>query len=761
MTLEERRVLVYEVSRWSNGAHNYLQSWTRKDLVQILCAEMGKERKYTGTSKSKIVDHLLEIVSENKASKRVNDMENGSLPSPPNNQGPSKRQRKNDNPTRLSLPVNHLCDLNGNDNVDSAIYCQNSACRATLCQEDTFCKRCSCCICHKYDDNKDPSLWLVCNSDPPYVGDFCGLSCHVECALKNEQAGISKSVWNNILDGSFYCVSCKKVNDLLRFWRKQLLIAKDTRRVDTLCYRVLLSQKLLGETKKYQKLQEIVNLAAKKLESDVGPLFGLPVRTARGIVNRLSSGPEVQKLCASAVESLDSILSCSVSCPSSNAAKMQDATLTSPGLVSFHFVSPTSLDVILNLEHASSSSAKHLGFKFWHCKTCTVDYSMEPTHILYAPDSKFSLLDLTPATEYLLKVVSFCDTEDLGMWEVKFRTGRVENDATQCLIVERGQSSATNSSSLSNPSSSEGDESNNLITYIDQIDNPSGKHTVYYKKTATDSGKISDAGSKDASDSQNTSTGIGLGGRQGDSVSVLDEEGTMGEVGSVRNSTDHAELHSMQRQLNDGMSTDNESNIHAKEGFKAAPYEHGSDAAQPITPCKLEMSKDGLGRSCRLKSSNEEPENVTREADKDAQEGSPSKKRSGSGVCGVERMANLSFEREYIYCVKVIRWLECEGYIEKNFRVKFLTWYSLRASPEERRIVKVFIDTLVDDPLSLSGQLIDAFSERVFSKKSPDASSSGFFILISMTKLNEKVPVRQVREQEISGLKARMSVGRL
>ncbi|KAK9101699.1 hypothetical protein Sjap_018953 [Stephania japonica] len=743
MTLEERRVLLYQVSRWSNGAHHYLQSWTRKDLVQILCAEMGKEKKYAGTSKSKIVDHLLEIVCENKASKRVNDMENGSQPSPPINQGPSKRQRKNDNPTRLSLPVNNLCDLNVNENVDSVLYCQNSACKATLCREGTFCKRCSCCICHKYDDNKDPSLWLVCNSDPPYVGDFCGLSCHVECALKNEQAGISKSDCNNVLDGSFYCVSCKKVNDLLRFWRKQLLIAKDTRRVDTLCYRVLLSQKLLGETKKYQKLQEIVNLAAKKLESDVGPLFGLPVRTARGIVNRLSSGPEVQKLCASAVESLDSILSCSVSCPSSN-AKMQDATLTLPGLVSFHFVSPTSLDVILNLEHTSSSSAKHLGFKFWHCKTCTMDYPMEPTHILYAPDSKFSLLGLTPATEYLLKVVSFCETEDLGMWEVKFRTGRVENDATQCLIVERGQSSATNSSSLSNPSS-EGDESNNLITYIDQIDNPSVKRSVYYKKTAPHSGKISDAGSKDASDSQNTSIGIGLGGRQGDSVSVLDEEGIMGEVGSVRNSTYHAELHgdstalgnendvslkpqsvhSMQRQLNDVMSTDNGSNIHAKEGFKAAPYEHGSDAAQPITPCKLEMGKDGLGRSCRPKSSNEEePENVTRAADMDAQEGGPSKNRSGAH--GVECMANVSFEREYTYCVKMIRWLECEGYVVKNFRVKFLTWYSLRASPEERRIVKVFIDTLVDDPLSLSGQLVDAFSERVFSKRSSDASSGGF-----------------------------------
>ena len=96
---------------------------------------------------------------------------------------------------------------------------------------------------------------------------------------------------------------------LCRCWRKQLMMAKETRRVDILCYRVSLSQKLLNGTKKYQKLYEIVEEAVKKLEAEVGPLTGLPVKTARGIVNRLSSGPEVQRLCALALESLDSVLS--------------------------------------------------------------------------------------------------------------------------------------------------------------------------------------------------------------------------------------------------------------------------------------------------------------------------------------------------------------------------------------------------------------------------------------------------------------------
>lgn len=88
-----------------------------------------------------------------------------------------------------------------------------------------------------------------------------------------------------------------------------MTIARDTRRVDILCYRLSLSQKLLGGILQYQKLHGIVNEAMEKLEADVGPLTGLPVKRARGIVNRLSSGQEIQKLCASALESLDSVLS--------------------------------------------------------------------------------------------------------------------------------------------------------------------------------------------------------------------------------------------------------------------------------------------------------------------------------------------------------------------------------------------------------------------------------------------------------------------
>lgn len=93
-----------------------------------------------------------------------------------------------------------------------------------------------------------------------------------------------------------------------RCWRKQVKVAKETRRVDVLCYRVSLGQKLLRGTRRYQNLLQLMDVAVKKLEGDVGPLSGWAMKMARGIVNRLASGAQVQKLCSLAMEALDKIV---------------------------------------------------------------------------------------------------------------------------------------------------------------------------------------------------------------------------------------------------------------------------------------------------------------------------------------------------------------------------------------------------------------------------------------------------------------------
>lgn len=500
--MEAKRELVYEIAEWSQGAPELLESWTRQDILQLLCTETGKDKKYTGVSKLKLIDILLKIVADKKKSKKtLEGLENA-----------TKRQRKSDQP---DIVINIV---DSDTSSDEMKVCKNSACRAKLYQEDEFCKRCSCCICHKYDDNKDPSLWLTCSSEPPYQEKSCGYSCHLECALQHEKSGIPKDEHSRGLDGSFYCISCGKVNDLLQCWRKQMTIARDTRRVDILCYRASLSQKLLSGTVRHENLHKIVKEIIEILKADVGPLTGLPVRQARGIINRLASGQEVQRLCKVAVECLDSVLS-----------------------------------------HTHDPVVK--------------------------------------------------DNEKL----------------------KRSQSLATNSSSLSNPSSVE-DENNNIAGYKD----PKEKQSNNCNET--------------------------------ENIAPDDKDDTI-EIGK-----------------------------------KTDQFAHMTEVELPISPCKAESSKDGkIARKLRPEPS----KNNLDDGSGKEQDGSSSKKRSGEE----------EQDRDFEYYVKVIRSLECNQHIDTSFRQKFLTWYSLRASPQEVRIVKVFVDTFMDDPALLAEQLVDTFSEVITSKK--------------------------------------------
>ncbi|EPS60802.1 hypothetical protein M569_13998, partial [Genlisea aurea] len=262
LSVEQKRELVYEMSKWPDDAIEMLSSWSRHDILQILCAELGKERRYTGIAKPKMIELLLRTVLEKKSQQPSNDP---------------------------SITTD-----------EASVFCKNSACRAKMRRDDAFCRRCSCCICMKYDDNKDPSLWLICNSEPPFDGISCGVSSHLECVLQRETGSSNER---------FRCSSCGKTNDLLSSWRKQMVVARETRRVDILCYRLSLARKILSGTKHYRNPYSILEEAVAKLEEELGPLTGSPVKTARGIVNRLSSGPHIRKLCASAVDSLDSLLS--------------------------------------------------------------------------------------------------------------------------------------------------------------------------------------------------------------------------------------------------------------------------------------------------------------------------------------------------------------------------------------------------------------------------------------------------------------------
>ncbi|KAM7253120.1 hypothetical protein ACFE04_025738 [Oxalis oulophora] len=289
LSLGEKRELVREIAQRSKDAPTILNSFTRREILETICAEMGKERKYTGYSKFQMIEQLLKVVSQKS---KISNSDNFIAFSASKTLSGFKRPRQKGSPHQLFIDLN---DISKNNNIKEdhvkIQLCQNAACRANLKPDDAFCKRCSCCICHCYDDNKDPSLWLTCGSDDET--NLCGISCHLKCALEDERAGIMKSSFCARLDGSFFCISCRKVNGLMSSWKKQLLVAKETRRVDVLCLRIFLANEILIGTKRYEVLLKIVYTALQKLENEVGPLNLLCRKITRGIVSRLLCGPEV------------------------------------------------------------------------------------------------------------------------------------------------------------------------------------------------------------------------------------------------------------------------------------------------------------------------------------------------------------------------------------------------------------------------------------------------------------------------------------
>jgi len=59
------------------------------------------------------------------------------------------------------------------------------------------------------------------------------------------------------------------LNYLSRFWKRQLVVAKDARRVDILCSGIYLSHRLLDGTTCFKELHQIVEDEKAKLETEV------------------------------------------------------------------------------------------------------------------------------------------------------------------------------------------------------------------------------------------------------------------------------------------------------------------------------------------------------------------------------------------------------------------------------------------------------------------------------------------------------------
>ncbi|CAK9152742.1 unnamed protein product [Ilex paraguariensis] len=670
-----------------------LKSGPRKDLYQTC---FDKEKKHSASSKSKMAEQAPK--TSKKTSKNQEPKKASSSPK----DHPSRKQpRKGENPIQIPPPSEQCADVK----CSNSWICKNSACRATLSIDDIFCKRCSCCICHLFDDNKDPSLWLECTSESGQ-GDSCGLSCHIECAIQRGKVGVVDLGQLMQLDGSYCCASCGKVSGILGYWKKQLSIAKDARRVDVLCYRIFLCYRLLDGTSRFKELHEIVRDAKAKLETEVGPVNGVSAKMARGIVSRLSVAGEMQTLCSRAIEKADELLD-AVDSVDSNIRATEGSL---PAACRFLFEQVTSSSVVIVLLELSAASSSNIkGYKLWYCNSREETHTKEPVCVFPRSQRRIWISNLQPCTEYSFRIVSFTEACDLGHSEAKCFTKSVEiihkNPNLKALICKKENSQIEGSSGAkmehTTTTTIECDSGFKVrdlgkilrLAWAQEKGCFEGFCNVDIEKCCGVGKVIKETPQEERLPSVSRELDLNVA-----SVPDLNEE-AIPPIDSSRDEDNGCTLGRAVGADDDALSHDVEGNGTARShgSGDSQNWNHGPNDEVPAVDSRAEYCRK------RAASTNEE----TLDCDSTLINGSPFQLRNGSGC----------LDENFEYCVKIIRWLECGGYIKKEFRLRLLTWFSLRSTEQERRVVNTFIQTLIDDPSSLAGQLVDSFSDIISQKR--------------------------------------------
>ncbi|XP_022852587.1 VIN3-like protein 1, partial [Olea europaea var. sylvestris] len=447
-----------------------------------------------------------------------------------------------------------------------------------------------------------------------------------------------------------------------RYWKKQLTIAKDARRVDILCYRIFLSYRLLEGTSIFNALHQIVKEAKEKLEPEVGPLND-SAKMARGIVSRLSVAGDVQALCSLAIEKADGLLAskCSTS--------LDNIESSLPAACKFVFEEIASSSVLVKLIEISTAPFDDIeGFKLWYCKTREENYTKEPVKVFPRSQRTIWISNLQPCTEYSFRIVSFAEAGELGHSVAKCFTKSIE-------IIHKN--------------------SNPLAANL-QKENSGGGISGAKRdcKTVTDietdsAFKVQDLG-KNLRLAWAQEQGV-LQGFRGADVKICSGDRNFINPETVIEDR----LQSIPREIDLNVSSVPDLN----EEF-TPPVESSRDNWNHT------KTDDGPAVDSRVEACPKMAHNTNVEMQDSVSNltnGSPSQAGNVSG----------SLDENFEYCVKIVRWLECEGHVTEEFRKKFLTWFSLRSSKQERRVVQTFIKTLMEDPSSLAEQLVDSFSEII------------------------------------------------
>jgi hypothetical protein len=339
----------------------------------------------------------------------------------------------------------------------------------------------------------------------------------------------------------------------------------------------------------------------------------------------------------------------------------------------FRFVDIKSSSVTIILKQTSPSNTIK-GYMLWYWKS-REQPSMEKPVIVPKVERKILVFDLSPCTEYSFRVVSFTDDGILGHSESRCYTGSMEI-CFKRVTHNAGGGSRMEISDRTESVKSKGFKIRNIWKTFQERLVEEGCFEGFCENMHEDSC------SRSATEAPGNSKQELLSGafRQlcfnSSSVPDLNAEAPM----AMDYATEKQYFHSEKRLARSNYSGDSET---CAVGWNAEPP-------------AVESRPDGKLRQLSNGCEQDDASAIFREKQ----------------ISGTRQLS-----ADYEHCIKVIRQLECNRYIENDFRKKFLTWYSLRATDQERRAVTTIMKTLGEELSSLADQLVDSFGEIIKCKK--------------------------------------------
>lgn len=381
-----------------------------------------------------------------------------------------------------------------------------------------------------------------------------------------------------------------------------------------------------------------------------------------------------------------------------------------PAACRIQFEDATSSSLVIVLKDTCLVSTDNIkGYKLWYCKSREGPYSKEPISVFLKTQRRILISNLQPCTEYTFRIISFTETGDLGHSEAKCFTKSVEiihkNADTGMAADHKNENfgvEGSSSSAKSEPKISTVGSSGFKVRDLGKIlrlawAQEQGCFDGFCSEDVEECCGGNGSMKPETVEDQPPSLPRGL------DLNVESVPDLNAEVTPLESSRDEDIGCSSERviEAEDDTNSPREMEKNGRAGSNGSG-DSQNWAVRPIKEVPAVESWTELHRK-RTPSVNEE----LYDCDSTLINGSPLRFTGGSG----------RLDGSYEYCVKIIRWLECVGHIEKEFRMKFLTWFSLRSTEKERRVVYTFIQTLIDDPSSLAGQLVDSFLDIVSSKR--------------------------------------------